>query len=208
MGIDNVSVKQVLSTSGTLQMIATITPSNATNQVITWSVTNGSGSATINSSGLLTGVSAGTVTVRATATDGSGVYGTAVITLLNSTTAPTVTTTAITGIATTTATGGGNVTADGGASVTARGVCWATSSNPTTAGLHTSDGSGTGVFTSSITGLTASTGYHVRAYASNSVGTNYGSDVQFTSGVVTSTTPVTYGGRPVTSAGKILVIVR
>ena len=94
--------------------------------------------------------------------------------------APTVSTTTPSSITQTTASSGGNVTADGGASVTARGVCWSTSSNPTTSNSKTSDGTGTGTFTSSITGLTASTTYHVRAYATNSVGTSYGSDQQFT----------------------------
>jgi len=92
---------------------------------------------------------------------------------------PTVITTAITSIAQTTATSGGNVTADGGATVTARGVCWSASPNPTTANYKTTDGSGTGSFTSSITGLTANTGYFVRAYATNSAGTGYGSQEIF-----------------------------
>jgi Secretion system C-terminal sorting domain len=95
-------------------------------------------------------------------------------------TAPTVTTTAISAITTTTASSGGNVTNGGSTSVTARGVCWSTSANPTTANSKTSDGTGTGTFTSAITGLTASTAYHVRAYATNSVGTSYGSDLTFT----------------------------
>ena len=94
--------------------------------------------------------------------------------------APTVTTTAISNIDKTTATGGGNVTADGGASVTARGICWSTSQNPTISGSHTTDGTGTGNFTSAMTGLTANTTYYVRAYATNSVGTAYGEEVSFT----------------------------
>lgn len=93
---------------------------------------------------------------------------------------PTVTTTAISAITGTTATGGGNVMSDGGATVTARGVCWSTSANPTTANSKTSDATGTGSFTSALTGLTIGTLYHVRAYATNSVGTSYGSDVSFT----------------------------
>ena len=95
-------------------------------------------------------------------------------------TAPTVSTTSISSITSTTASSGGNVTADGGTSVTARGVCWSTSANPTIANSKTTDGSGTGSFTSSITGLTASTTYNVRAYATNSAGTSYGSNVTFT----------------------------
>ncbi len=93
---------------------------------------------------------------------------------------PTVTTTAITNIDKTTATGGGNVTADGGATVTARGICWSTSQNPTITGSHTTDGTGTGSFTSAMTGLAANTTYYVRAYATNSAGTAYGEEVSFT----------------------------
>jgi uncharacterized protein (TIGR02145 family) len=93
---------------------------------------------------------------------------------------PTVTTTAVTNITQTTATSGGSVTADGGATVTARGVCWSTTSSPTIANSHTTDGSGTGTFVSNLTGLTANTLYYVRAYATNSAGTTYGNEVTFT----------------------------
>ena len=98
--------------------------------------------------------------------------------------APSVTTSIPASITTTTATSGGNVTADGGATVTARGVCWSANINPVATGNHTNDGTGTGTFTSSITGLTAGTVYHVRAYATNSVGTTYGSNLEFTTTVL------------------------
>jgi hypothetical protein len=98
---------------------------------------------------------------------------------------PTVTTAAPSGITATTATSGGSVTADGGATVTARGVCWSTSANPTITDGTTLDGTGAGVFTSSITGLTPGTTYHVRAYATNSVGTAYGQDLTFTTTAAT-----------------------
>ena len=65
---------------GTLQMAATITPSNATDQTISWSVDNGTGSATINATGLLTATGVGTVTVKA-ANTASGVKGTTEITI-------------------------------------------------------------------------------------------------------------------------------
>jgi hypothetical protein len=94
--------------------------------------------------------------------------------------APTLTTANITDITQNTATCGGNITTDGGAEITARGVCWSTLSGPTTADSHTTDGSGTGVFTSNITSLSANTTYHVRAYATNSLGTTYGNEVGFT----------------------------
>jgi len=105
--------------------------------------------------------------------------------------APSVTTAAITGIATTSATGGGNVIAYGGQAVTARGVCWSLSANPTVTDSHTTDGTGTGIYSSSLTSLATGTTYHVRAYATNSVGTAYGNDVPFTT---LSPTPPSGGG--------------
>lgn len=93
---------------------------------------------------------------------------------------PVVTTTAVSGVTTTSAVSGGNVTDDGGADVTARGVCWGTSANPTVSGSKTTDGTGTGSFSSNLTGLTPGTKYYVRAYATNSVGTAYGNEVEFT----------------------------
>jgi hypothetical protein len=105
---------------------------------------------------------------------------------------PTVTTTAVTDITQTTATSGGNVTTEGSATVTARGVCWSTTASPTIADSHTTDGSGTGVFVSNLTGLTAITPYYVRAYATNSFGTSYGNQVTFTTS--TFTIGQSYGG--------------
>jgi uncharacterized protein (TIGR02145 family) len=108
------------------------------------------------------------------------VYGEEISFLTVSASVPTLTTTAINSITTTTATSGGNISSDGGASVTARGVCWNTSSDPTTSNIKTTDGTGTGSFTSNITGLTAGTTYYVRAYATNSTGTAYGNELSFT----------------------------
>jgi len=93
---------------------------------------------------------------------------------------PAVTTSEVSSITQTAATGGGNVSSDGGATSTARGVCWNTSVNPVIANHKTIDGTGTGAFSSSITGLTARTTYYVRAYATNSAGTIYGNQVNFT----------------------------
>jgi uncharacterized protein (TIGR02145 family) len=99
-------------------------------------------------------------------------------------TVPIVSTNSISSITANSSVCGGNVSADGGASVTARGVCWSTSPNPTVdLTTKTTDGAGTGSFTSSITGLTPGTKYYVRAYATNSVGTAYGEEVNFTTAV-------------------------
>jgi len=88
-------------------------------------------------------------------------------------------TTAVTTITPETGSSGGNVTNDGGSTVTDRGVCWNTSSTPTTANSKISTGSGIGSFTSAISGLNCFTTYYVRAYATNAVGTAYGTEVSF-----------------------------
>jgi len=120
--------------------------------------------------------------VRAYATNGVGTsYGNEIsFTSGQTTTAPVVTTTDVVNVAQTTATCGGNITSDGGSAVTARGVCWGTSTNPTTANSKTLDGTGTGGYLSSMTGLTVNTTYYVRAYATNSIGTSYGNEKTFT----------------------------
>jgi uncharacterized protein (TIGR02145 family) len=94
----------------------------------------------------------------------------------------TITTAAISSNTGTSAVSGGNITNGGGSLVTSRGICWSTSPNPTTANNVTTNGSGTGSFTSTLTGLTASTTYYVRAYAINSAGTAYGNQRSFTAG--------------------------
>ena len=96
---------------------------------------------------------------------------------------PTVTTAEVTNIKTTSALGGGDVTSNGGYSITARGICWSSStSTPTTDDSHTNEVADNGAFTSLMTDLEANTTYYVRAYATNEVGTSYGTAVIFTSG--------------------------
>ena len=137
---------------------------------------NSSGTFTSNITGLNTQT---TYYVRAYATN---TYGTAYGTQLTVSTAlPTITTTAISSITTSAATSGGTVGLPiGAATVTTRGICWSINQNPTITDNHTSDGTDIGVFISSITGLTAGTTYYVRAYATNSAGTAYGSQLNFT----------------------------
>ena len=100
----------------------------------------------------------------------------------------TISTLPIGNITSTSATSGGNISNNGGTPVTQRGVVWSTSQNPTTANNSTSDGSGTGNFTSNLINLTANTTYYVRAYATNSAGTAYGNELTFTTteGIITN----------------------
>jgi|WetSurMetagenome_2_1015567.scaffolds.fasta_scaffold31399_3 uncharacterized protein (TIGR02145 family) len=98
----------------------------------------------------------------------------------NDSSVATITTTAVTSIDIITATSGGTITSDGGAVITERGICWSTLTGPTIADNKTSDGEDTGTFSSSITGLSPNTPYYVRAYATNSAGTAYGTEITFT----------------------------
>jgi uncharacterized protein (TIGR02145 family) len=94
-------------------------------------------------------------------------------------TPPIITTDDVTAITQTTAISGGNITSDGGDSVTVRGVCWSTNPNPVFNDDHTSDGSSIGSFVSNVSGLTPTTTYYIRAYATNSAGTSYGKELTF-----------------------------
>ncbi len=130
---------------------------------------------------IITNVSVSTTYyVRAYATNTIGTAYGNVETVTTDNGLPSVTTTAIgENVTETTAISGGQVTDDGGYAVTARGVCWNTLPYPTINDSKTTDGSGTGFFSSNITGidLTGSNIYYVRAYATNPNGTTYGEQV-------------------------------
>src|SRR5512136_3036448 len=76
---------------------------------------------------------------------------------------------------------GGFIVGDGGTEVTVRGICWGIKPNPEISGSKSAvDSKGTGRFTCTLTILDQNTMYYVKAYATNSVGTAYGNEVQFT----------------------------
>lgn len=119
--------------------------------------------------------------LRAYATNDLGTaYGEEVVFVTPAFSLPTVTTKMVSDISATTAKSGGTVVSTGGLFIIARGVCWSTSPDPTVADNHTTDGAALGNFVSNITGLDANTTYYLRAYATNSVGTAYGTPVVFT----------------------------
>lgn len=172
--------------------------STAIHPTIALSTKTSNGTATGVFTSSITGLTASTLYyVRAYATNNSGVtaYGNE----LSFTTLVGVpvlaATTAASSITAFTASCGGNVTADGGAAVTARGVCWSTTTSPLVSGNHTTDASDTGSFTSSITGLTSATLYYVRAYATNSKGTSYGTQVSFMTAAVKTIGSTYLGGK-------------
>lgn len=171
---------------------------------------NGSGTGVFSST--LSGLQpATTYYVKAYATNGVGTsYGNEqTFTTLTAPVIPTLTTDNASSITQTTAVSGGNVTSDGNSPVTDRGVCWSTSQNPTIANYKTTDGSGTGVFTSNLTGLVAANTYYVRAYATNAIGTAYGNEISFTTSApvvpptVTTTTPANVTQNSVASGGNV-----
>jgi uncharacterized protein (TIGR02145 family) len=166
----------------------------ATNPTIalTTKTTDGTGTGTYASS--LTGLSPATLYyVRSYATNAIGTSYGAEISFTTLAVAPTLAaTTAASSITGTTATSGGTISTDGGSAVTAKGVVWGTATNPTTAlSTKTTDGTGSGAFTSSLTGLTAATTYYVRSYATNAIGTSYGTEISFTTLAVAPTLSTT-----------------
>ncbi|MFH1513998.1 MAG: hypothetical protein ABIG42_00915, partial [bacterium] len=120
-----------------------------------------------------------------------------------------LTTDTVTDITQATAKSGGKITSDGGDTITARGVCWSTAQSPTIADSLTSDSIGIGSFTSSITGLTASTTYYVRAYAINRADTAYGNERTFstlanTGLPILTTAPVTNINQTTATCGGLI----
>jgi len=103
---------------------------------------------------------------------------------------PTVSTTAISGLSTVFVSTGGTVSSDGGAAVTERGMVYSSINTiPTVADTKVQVGTGSGSFSTQLTGLIAGTTYYACAYAVNSAGVNYGSVVTFTT-MAALTTPV------------------
>jgi uncharacterized protein (TIGR02145 family) len=195
---------------------------------VCWSISHGpttagsyttDGSASGNYVSSLSGLAPGTLYyVRAYATNSVGTaYGNEVSFTTNPIVLPTLTTVAVTSVTSTTASSGGNITDDGEGTITVRGVCWATTASPTTANSKTTNGTGTGSFTSSITGLQPGSTYHVRAYATNSAGTAYGNDLIFytvaviptistTSATGITRTSATSGGNITSNGGSTVTV--
>ena len=119
--------------------------------------------------------------VRAYAVNSAGESVGDVVSFVTSPELPIVETAEITEVTESGAACGGNIVDDGGSEVTARGVVWSTSPDPVVSlSTKTSDGTGAGMFTSTISGLLPGTKYYVRAYASNSGGVSYGDVHTFT----------------------------
>jgi len=122
---------------------------------------------------------------------------------------PLVTTTEIINITNTSATCGG-INDNGGFNSNQRGICWNVSGNPTLENNlgFTSEGVGTGSFSSNIDGLDEGTTYYVSAYATNDNGSGYGEVRQFNTLVfaipgITTSTPTNITENSITSGGEV-----
>lgn len=132
--------------------------------------------------------------VRAFATNAAGTaYGDEKSFTTFSQTAPNlVATKTITGIYYYAAWSGGTIGTDGYSNITAKGIVWSTSANPTIANDKTNDGTGVTTYNSFLGNLMQNTTYHVRAYATNSIGTTYGDDIMFSTKA--NSTPILASG--------------
>jgi hypothetical protein len=94
---------------------------------------------------------------------------------------PKVSTAVVSSITINSAKSGGTVINDGGATILSKGVVWGTSTSPTIdLSTKTIDGTGIESFISTLNNLSSNTRYFLRAYATNQIGTAYGSEFTFT----------------------------
>jgi len=99
----------------------------------------------------------------------------------------------------------GEVTAENGSTVTERGFVYSTIPNPDITDTKVVSGSGTGTFNATLSSLTSNTTYHVRAYATNSTGTGYGVDKDFTTTSTTTWDGAAWdGGAPTASIHAVI----
>ena len=113
----------------------------------------------------------------------------------------TLTTNAATAITGTSATSGAVITSDGGSTILSRGICYATTTNPTTANtiVVASPAAGTAPYSCNLTGLTPGTIYFVRAYTINNSVVSYGNQITFTTLAVIPTLAATTTASAITA---------
>ncbi len=120
-------------------------------------------------------------------------------------TVPTVISPTATSITSSGATLGANVTSDGGSALTARGTCWGTTTDPVT-NCSPEGSTATGIFTHARSGMSASTLYYYRGYATNAVGVGYSVSSSFTTSAPSPSVPTVASptATSITSSGATL----
>jgi hypothetical protein len=171
----------ITTAGGTLQMVATVYPASAS-QNVTWSVVAGTGAASISASGLLTAVANGNVWAKAVSVQDPTMMDSLEVTISNqSGAAPTVVTDPASLVTSATATLNGTVTAN--TLNTTASFEWGLTTaygNTISAVPLTVTGNTPTAISAAITGLATNTTYHFRAKGANAAGTNYGADLTFT----------------------------
>jgi len=171
----------ITTNSGTLQMIATVFPATA-NQDVTWSMVPGTGMASISPAGLVTAISNGTAYAKATAVQDNTVKDSLMITMSGQTAqSPSVITLDATGVTSAAATLNGTVNANG--SVSDVSFDWGLTSaygNTAVATPPTVTGTTVTPVLTELSGLASNTTYHFRVKGSNIAGTSTGTDLTFT----------------------------
>jgi len=176
------NVPAVITTNGgTLQMVDSIFPGSA-NQSVTWSIVQGTGQASINSSGLVTALGNGIVYAKAVAVQDSTMKDSLMITISGQVVLPpTVTTLAATSITFSGATLNGTVNANShSTTVTFEWGLTVAYGNTVNATPSLVNGNTTTSVLANLTGLQPLTTYHFRVTGTNSAGTSYGNDLNFT----------------------------
>ena len=171
----------ISSPGGTLQMVATVYPSTASQEVL-WSILPVTGMATIDAAGLVTGVSNGTVYAKARAVQDTTMMDSLMITLINQTgQPPSVITQAATSITSSEGTLNGTVNANNLSTVAS--FEWGLTNiygNIINATPATVTGTTVTPIMAVLTGLTSNTLYHFRAKGSSAAGPATGADLTFT----------------------------
>lgn len=171
----------ISSPGGTLQMVATVYPSTASQEVL-WSILPVTGMATIDAAGLVTGVSNGTVYAKARALQDTTMMDSLMITLINQTgQPPSVITQAATSITSSEGTLNGTVNANNLSTVAS--FEWGLTNiygNIINATPATVTGTTVTPIMAVLTGLTSNTLYHFRAKGSSAAGPATGADLTFT----------------------------
>lgn len=145
---------------------------------------SGTGTFTLNKTGL-TYNQTYYITAYATNSIGEGRGSTITQSTANAT-VPSVNTNSNSSVSVTSLVANGDVTSDGGATVTQRGFYFGTSSNYSSNAKYT-QGSGTGSYNRTMSGLNQSTTYYTTAYAINAVGEARGGTTNST-----TSTPINY----------------